>query len=160
MRLSVNWAVPIAAALAYGVLVGWFGPQVQMAAGGLTPFDLRATGYGLDDARAFLTALTPEGRDVYLGPVRINDTIFPILFTATLILPVRRWARGWWVPALAYGVLDLAENWAVARMLVAGPGVEAGPVALASALTMAKFAAVAAAVVIGLWGLWAAWRAR
>ena len=154
------WVLPLATVAAYAVLVGWYGPQVQAAAGGLTPFDLRATGYGLDAARAFLTTLTPEGRAIYLGPVRVNDTIFPQLFTATLILPLRRRAWVWWLPALAYGVCDLAENWAVARLLVAGPTVEAGPVALASDLTQAKFAAVAVTVVLALWGLWAGWRAR
>ena len=154
------WALPLSAALAYAVLVLWFGPQVQAAAGGLTPFDLRPLGYGSDAARQFLTALTPEGRAVYLGPVRINDTVFPVLFTLTLCLPVRRWHWAWTLPALAYGLLDLAENLVVARMLRAGPEVDAGVVALASDLTQAKFAAVALAVVICLWGLWAAWRAR
>ncbi len=159
-RAWVLWLVLLTTVAAYAVLVGWFGPQVQAAAGGLTPFDLRATGYGIDAARAFLTALTPEGRAIYLGPGRVNDTIFPVLFTVTLILPVRRRAWLWWLPALAYGVFDLAENWAVARLLVTGPTVEAGPVALASALTQAKFAAVLVAVVLALWGLWAGWRAR
>jgi hypothetical protein len=154
------WALPLATALAYGVLVLWFGPQVQAAAGGLMPFDLRPMGYDLDAARLFLTTLTSEGRDVYLVPVRINDTIFPILFTLTLCLPVRRWTWAWTIPALAYGLLDLAENMAVATLLRTGPEVGSGPVALASALTQAKFAASVVAVGIALWGLWLAWRAR
>ena len=155
----VLWALPVAAALAYGVLVLWFGPQVQAAAGGLLPFDLRVLGYGDEDARQFLTALTPGGRDIYLGPVRITDTVFPILFTLTLCLPIRRWFWAWTLPALAYGLLDLAENLAVATLLRTGPEVGSGPVALASALTVSKFAAVVVAVVITVWGLWRAWRA-
>lgn len=154
------WALPLLTALVYGVLVLWFGPQVQAAAGGLAPFDLRPLGYDLDQARVFLTTLTPEGREVYLGPVRVIDTVFPILFTLTLCLPVRRGPWGWTLPALAYGLLDLGENMAVATLLRAGPEVGSGPVALASALTMAKFAAVVVAAGIGLWGLWRAWRAR
>ena len=156
----INWALPVVTALVYAVLVGWFGPRVQAAAGGLLPFDLRAAGYGTQAARDFLTALTPAGRALYLGPVRINDTIFPVLFTLTLCLPLRGWLWPWFVPALGYGLLDLAENIAVARLLRAGPQVAAGPVAVASALTMAKFAVVAVAVVLALWALWTRWRAR
>lgn len=161
MRKSwVLWALPVATALTYGVLVLWFGPQVQAAAGGLLPFDLRVLGYGIEDARQFLTALTPEGRDIYLGSVRVNDTVFPILFTLTLCLPIRQWFWLWTLPALAYGLLDLAENLVVATLLRTGPEVGSGPVALASALTQAKFAAVVVAVGIALWGMWLAWRAR
>lgn len=155
----VNWALPIVTALAYGVLGGWFGLQVRAAAGGLMPFDMRVAGYGLDEARAFLRALTPDGRAIYLGPVRLNDTLFPILFTLTLCLPLRGWAGPWFLPALAYGLLDLAENMAVAQLLQNGPGVAAGPVAVASALTVTKFATLAIAVVLALWGIWAKWRA-
>ena len=152
------WVLPLAAALSYAVLVLWFGPQVQAAAGGLLPFDLRALGYRPDEARIFLATLTPEGRAVYLGPVRINDTVFPVLFTLTLCLPVRRWNWAWTLPALAYGLLDLAENLVVARMLQTGPEVGDGTIALASALTQAKFAAVVVGAVICLWGIWVAWR--
>ena len=156
----INWALPIAAALSYAVLVGWYGRQVQAAAGGLMPFDLRWSGYGPAEAREFLAALTPEGRGTYLGPVRITDTLFPILFTLTLCLPLRGWSAPWFLPALAYGLLDLAENMAVARLLHAGPEVAAGPVAFASALTMAKFAALVVALGLALRGLWAKWRDR
>lgn len=96
------WALPLATVAAYAVLVGWFGPQVQAAAGGLTPFDLRVTGYGLNEAQAFLSALTPEGRAIYLGPIRVDDMIFPMLFTLTLCLPLRwRWRLFWRCGALA-----------------------------------------------------------
>jgi hypothetical protein len=154
------WALPVATAIAYGVLVLWFGPQVQAAAGGLTPFDLRPLGYDAEAARTFLSALTPEGRDVYLGPVRMTDTVFPVLFTLTLCLPLRRWHWGWALPALAYGLLDLAENMAVATVLKAGPEVGQGAVALASSLTQAKFVAVLLATAIAGWAIWRAWRAR
>jgi hypothetical protein len=160
MTRWVNWGLPAVTALTYGLLVMWFGPQVQAAAGGLMPFDLRATGYGVAEARDFLAALTPEGRALYLGPVRINDTVFPILFTLTLCLPLRGKAWVWFLPALAYGVLDLAENMAVAALLRAGPEVADSAVALASGLTMAKFAACVVAVVLALLGVWKAWRAR
>ena len=155
----INWALPMAAALACGVLAGWFDPQLQRAAGGLLPFDLRWSGYDQAAARAFLAALTPEAREVYLGPVRINDTVLPILLTLTLCLPLGGWAWPWFLPALAYGLLDLGENMAVAQLLHIGPEVAAGPVAVASALTMAKFAALAMALVLALAAIVARWRA-
>lgn len=156
----VNWLLPLATALTYGLLVGWFGPQVQAAAGGLTPFDLRATGYDAEAARSFLTALTPEGLALYLGPVRVNDTAFPVLFTLTLCLPLRGWGWLWFLPALAYGLADLAENMAVAALLRTGPTVTDGMVAMASGLTMIKFAAVAIAIMVAVLALWGRWRAR
>ena len=66
------------------------------AAGGLLPFDLRWSGYDLTAARAFLAALTAEGRAVYLGPGADHDTLFPVLFTLTLCLPLAR-------PGLGHG---------------------------------------------------------
>jgi hypothetical protein len=156
----VNLALPLVTLASYVLLAGIFGPRISAAAGGLLPFDLRALGYDAGAARAFLTALTPEGRDLYLGPVRVNDTVFPILFTLTLCLPLRGWGWLWFLPALAYGLLDLAENMAVAVLLSAGPEVAAGQVALASGLTMAKFAAAVLAIVLALVALVAKWRAR
>ncbi|MEO8242445.1 MAG: hypothetical protein ABI832_09025 [bacterium] len=152
------WALPVVTLAAFGVLALWFEPQVQAAAGGLLPFDLRVTGYSLAEARAFLTALTPDGLALYQGPVRATDTLVPILCTLTVCLPVRYWHWGWTLPALTYGLLDLAENLAVSILLKTGPTVEAGPVMIASTLTMAKFAAFAVAALIALWGLWQARR--
>ena len=156
----VNLALPLVTLASYLLLAGWFGPQISAAAGGLMPFDLRPLGYDAAAARAFLAALTPEGQALYLGPVRVNDTVFPILFTLTLCLPLRGWGGAWFLPALAYGLLDLAENLAVAALLRAGSGVGEGPVALASGLTMTKFVAVVLAVGLALWALVAKWRAR
>lgn len=156
----LNWLLVLASAVSYGVLVLWFGPQVQAGAGGLLPFDLRLTGYGPEAARALLTALTPEATALYLGPVRITDTIFPVLFALTLCLPLRGWHGLWFLPALGYGLADLAENRAVAALLRTGPLVDDGSIAWASALTMAKFALVALAILLALAGLWRMWRAR
>jgi len=154
----VNWLLPIGTALAYGWLVLWLGPQLQAQAGGQTPFDLRPLGYGADEARALLSALTSEGTALYLGAIRINDTIFPLLFTLTLCLPLAGWGWLWFLPALAYGLLDLAENMVVATLLRTGPSVTDGVIALASGLTMAKFLAVALALLAAAMGLVARWR--
>ena len=159
MRL-VNWLLPLAALASYLVLISLLAPRLAAETAGLMPFDLRAFGYSVADAQAYLTAMTPTGRVLYLGPIRLNDTIFPILMTLTLCLPLRRWHWAWSLPALAYGVLDLAENWAVARLIRTGPQVDGGSVALASALTMAKFVLVTLALGLALAGLVSLWRAR
>lgn len=148
---AIKWLVPIAAALAYGALVGWAGPQVT--AGGLLTFDMRPLGYSAADAQAFFTALTPEGRLAYLGPHRITDTIFVFLLTITLILPIWRFGRLWAFAALAYAAFDLAENEAVAGMVNRGAG-RADQVWVASLFTQGKFVFLALAIGLALWGLW------
>lgn len=157
---SVNWALPLATLAAYLVMMGYYYPQLAAASGGGVPFDIRPFGYDLTEARVYLAALSPVGTALYLGAVRLNDTVFPILLTLTLCLPLRGRGQLWFLPALAYGLFDLAENVAVARLLRAGPEVEAQAVALASGFTQAKFAALAVAVLLAAVALWQAWRAR
>lgn len=157
----VNWLVPLAALASYLVLILLLAPRLSAESAGLLPFDLRALGYSGDAARAYLTALTPAGAALYLGPIRLNDTIFPILFALTLCLPLRRWHWGFTLPALAYGLADLGENWAVARLIRTGPAVDDASVALAAHLTQAKFALAAVAMILALAGLLAPlWRRR
>lgn len=156
----VNWLVPLAALASYAVLVLHFGPRLEAEAGGLLPFDLRPLGYDSDAVRAYLAALTPEGAALYLGPIRANDTLVPLLFTLTLLLPLRGWGWLWFLPALAYGFADLAENVAVASLITQGAGVPDGVIAAASALTMAKFAAVTLALLVAALALWGKWRMR
>jgi hypothetical protein len=156
MRNRASWFVAAATAASYGVLVLWLAPQLAAQSHGMLPFDLRIAGYDMAVTTRYLAALTPEGRALYLGPIRVNDTIFPVLMTLLLLVPLRRW-RGvglvWCLPALAYGVLDLAENAAVARILRAEALAE-GQVLLASALTQAKFLAFIGAAVVALWATW------
>lgn len=132
----------------YAILVIWGGGALGAQSGGAPPFDLRATGYSLAEAQAFLTALTAEGLRLYLGPIRVLDTIFPV--GCTLVLAIALWHRSLGLPGAAraalvalaagYGAADLAENAAVAGLLRAGPqAVTAGQVATASALTVVKF---------------------
>jgi hypothetical protein len=61
---------------------------------------------------------------------------------------------------LAYGLCDLAENVAVARLLQTGPEVAAQAVSLASGFSQGKTAASLVAVVLALFGALQAWRRR
>ena len=157
---TLYWALPLVTLATYGVLLGYVTPQLVADAGGGLPFDLRPLGYGVAAARGYLSALSPAGVDLYLGPFRLTDTLLPMLVTASLCLPLWRRGQFWFLPALTYGLFDLAENLAVARLLHTGPEVEVQAVALASGLTQAKFAALAVAAVLALVAAGQAWRKR
>ncbi len=154
----IGLALPMATAGVYAWLVLGHGLALQDMAGGLQPFDLRVRGYSLVEAQDYLAALPAEGSARYLGPVRVLDTLFPVLMALTLMWWMRphRGAMGLVCMAVAagYAVLDLAENAAVATLLRAGvDGADATAVALASALTQAKFVAFAVAALLAAWRL-------
>lgn len=137
------------------IILLWSAPQI--AADGLAPFDTRTQGYDLKEARAFLTALTPDGRAAYLGPERLGDTLFPIGLTGTMMGLTFWGLKRLWRPLawaallvpLAYFVADMAENAAVAGLLRTEPAdLTAEAVARASAFTVWKFRLVDAALVV------------
>ncbi|OYU37939.1 MAG: hypothetical protein CFE33_17890 [Pseudorhodobacter sp. PARRP1] len=142
------WALPIAAALAYGV---WQYFAAQVYVGDLPPFDLHL--YSFDEARTYLAGLTPAAKAIYLGPLHQADTVLLLALSATLMLPVRRLGWLWCLPALAYAGFDLLENDFVASLLRNGLH-EIGEVAMLGIVTGAKFAALGLAVILALWGLW------
>ena len=123
------WTVVGAALLLYGVILFWSLPQISADAGGLAAFDLRPVGYDRDEAKAFLTALSPAGRDFYLSVQHRLDLVFPPLMAlalgwATLLLAPPPWRKARWLLAAPAGlgaVLDLLENRAVAALLATPP---------------------------------------
>lgn len=159
MTRAVAWLLPLATAGVYAWLVLGPGMALQAMAGGLPPFDLRLGGYDLAAARAYLAVLPPDGVALYLGPIAVLDTLFPMLMGLTFLW----WMRPPTTPfgavaacaALAYVALDLLENRAVADLLRAGAmGVDALGVQAASTLTQAKFAAFALAAVLAVRAIW------
>lgn len=163
MTLRAAFLASVALAL-FGFAMMLFGTGPMIEAGGLAPFDTRSFGYSLEDARAFLSALTPEARATYLGPQRIADTLFPIGLLGTLalgallalrsVLPGRVWSRAAFLatlPAIAYFIFDMLENAAVAGLLSTPPeALSAATVTHASMLTLWKFRFVWAAIAIFL----------
>lgn len=151
------WSLAGLTLASYLVLILILAPQLTAQSQG-APFDLRVLGYGLPEAQAYLATLTEAGRALYLGPIRVNDSIFPVLMTLLMLAPLRngqgaRLVRA--LPALAYGLLDLCENGVVAGILRLTPEtLGAGQVALASALTQGKFLAFALAAVVALRAVW------
>ena len=104
-------------------------PAISEQAGNLPAFDMRPGGYSFEEAQAFLAALSPKGKAIYLGLQSQLDLIYPFLlavFTGSsiLLLVPPRW--GGWGKALALlaipgAAFDYLENSAVALMLNAGP---------------------------------------
>lgn len=139
----------LCAGLCAALLWGTYG-VVGPATGGLMPMDLRVTGYGPAEVRAFLGALDAGARDFLLGPMRIVDTAFPPALAALIVVlgPGRagllRLSR---LAALAYALVDLAENAVVAGLIRGGADtVTEETVRLASTLTLSKFALLTLAV--------------
>jgi hypothetical protein len=94
-RRSLLWLLAAATPGVYLTLVLVFGQRVHDGSGGLPVFDLRMGGYSLEEAKAFLSVLTPEARTTYLGPVAWLDTIFPALLAATLYVALLGLLRPW-----------------------------------------------------------------
>ena len=159
-RLAAAFWIVLAATLAvYAVMILWTLPVITSAAGGLAPFDMRPAGYSKPQARAFLTALSPEGRSLYLTVQHKLDLAYPALLAATLAM-----ALTWLFPRLstsaraalcalpvAGAVFDYIENARVGEMLRAYPGdVTAQQIELASRATILKsgYTTVAAGLIL------------
>ena len=112
----------------YATMLTWTLPAIAQAAAGLAPFDMRPGGYGFDEARKFLAALSPEGLGLYFGAQQQLDIFYPALLSATMfwalsaLLPrgLGRWRFLAATPALVVAGFDYLENHAIAEMLHAG----------------------------------------
>ena len=112
----------------YAVIVGWSLPVISAAADGLAPFDMRPGGYQLEEATAFLEALSAEGADFYRTVQHRLDIFYPPMLAVTLFLAIANLAPrrlGLWryvlgAVALPIAAFDYLENHAVGTMLDAG----------------------------------------
>lgn len=160
------WILLALALAVYLVMVLWSLPFVAAQAGGLVPFDMRPTGYSAEEARAFLGALSDEGRVFYLGTQHLLDWFYPglmgvVLAMAIVMLFARApvWLRyGLAATAIIGAGFDYLENARVAGMLRAAVvDVSDADIAAASQATVLKsgFTTVAmVAVLVGLGMLW------
>ena len=160
------WLILGAALTIYLVMVVWSLPFIAAQAGGLVPFDMRPTGYSGDEARAFLGALSAEGKTFYLGTQHMLDRFYPGLMGVALAMAiVMLFAR---VPVwLRYGLaataiigagFDYLENARVAGMLRAAiADVSDADIAAASQATLLKSGFDTVAMVAALVGLVMLW---
>ena len=139
-RLWVFLAIVVAAV--YGVMVWLMLTRLVPGADGLDPFDARVLGYSVSDARTYLSALSDDARSLYLGPMRVLDTIFPPALALLIAAPIWSKSEGYWCAAVAfpvwYACVDLWENARVSVML-RDPDITDQAIQLASSLTQAKF---------------------
>lgn len=138
------WAVFVAAAVVFVVMVTWSLPFVSTSAGGLTPFDMRPMGYTPDEARAFLAALSAEGRTFYLNVQLRLDLLYPALLGVMMILGFqllyqKPWSTVFGAVALISVAADYLENYLVSVMLhTPAAQVEDNLISLASFWTISK----------------------
>jgi hypothetical protein len=124
---AIFWLVFAAMAAVYATMLIWTLPTIAAEAGGLAPFDLRPLGYSFDEAKAFLSALSADGSDLYLHVQLWLDLVYPALLAvsltfATILLTAPGLLR--WLlilPAVLGMVFDYLENFSIGHMLEAGP---------------------------------------
>ena len=152
----------------YLVMVLWSLPYIAGQAGGLTPFDMRPSGYSTDEARQFLSALSDPGRAFYLETQHLLDAIYPGALGITMILAALLLYRAlmrYLLICLSFVACsaDYVENFAVADMLRAPlADVTAEMVSFAAGASVLKAGASTVVFVLLLVGLllagWRRWR--
>jgi len=140
-------------ALNYLMMLVYSIPKLLSEAGGLWPFDIRITGYSVEDATEYVTTITNEGRLFYLEVQQMLDTFFPALLAVTLMITLFRLAPK--LPVLylfpvTAALFDYYENAAVKQILLTSAP-DQGLVEAASLLTGLKFAAIAISLLAILW---------
>lgn len=123
------WTLAAATAGLYMVMSFWSLPQIDLGEN-LKPFDMRYFGYTIDQADAYLSALSPVQVAFYRNVQHTLDLFFPPLWALTLFFAIAalapRWLGAWrWALAaiaLPTAFLDWQENFAVGRMLAVGAG--------------------------------------
>lgn len=156
---ALNWGLPLAVLAVGGYLVLVLWVRLSGYAGGQMPFDLRLFGYSLGEARGYLRALPPAGFVLAQGPVFWVDTVFSVLLGLTLAWWMRPFSGVFGMvcvmTVLTYVALDWGENSALQAMFEAGPDwVRPVDIVRASTFTMAKFVALALAVLLASRQFW------
>lgn len=149
----IGWLLPGITLAVYAMLLGLGLFRLMPEAHGALPFDLRLFGYSMNEARGYLTLLSPRGYALAQGPIFWLDTVFPVLMGLTLAWWMRPFAGVFGMvctlAAMSYVALDWAENAAVQAMLTTGPDyLRYADVARAETMTQAKFAALALALAL------------
>lgn len=126
-RRAAFWALFAVTMAVYLIMILWSLPKISAAAGGAAPFDMRPFGYSFDEAKAFIGALSAEGKALYLNVQHRLDATYPALLAATLFFAIRALAPGasplpalLALVALPGAVFDYLENSSVTAMLNAG----------------------------------------
>lgn len=143
MILKLRWIAGWVAICAYLVMGAVIYFRVMPGAQWLWPPDFHLSGYDVQRIAPFLDALSGPARDGYHRVLSLYDRVFIIALAFWMaLLAWRGSVLRYFVVGLAilYGLVDLAENAALLRMIDADtPG--RALIDAAHHLTMAKFAA-------------------
>lgn len=60
-------------------------PVIQNSAGGMKIFDMCSFGYGFDEAKLFVSSLSPEGMQTYLHRQLPLDFVYPVVYTVFFV---------------------------------------------------------------------------
>jgi len=151
----VFWLVVLIALGIYGTMLAWSLPKISADANGLMPFDMQPGGYTLEEAQAFLAALSDEGNAFYRNVQHMLDRVFPFFeslavgWAIYLLAPPAWWRWPLALTAFPGMIFDYYENAHVAVMLLAGAnGLTAYMVNMASFYTQLKSAFVTLSLVV------------
>lgn len=148
-------ALTLATMVAYAVLIGLGSRYLFLGSEGLRPFDLRILGYTYADATTYIALLTPDQAALYVGPLRMLDTVFPILFGLWMgwvqwgiTRNIHPWSRVIMLIAPAgFVMMDLAENALIAEMVQTTADTLSEELVLrASSYTISKYVTLAGAL--------------
>ena len=93
MKKKQNLPLIVSGALSavlLGVMDVFLLPAIERAADGLRCFDLQLFGYDYETARAFLQALSAQGRQLYLFAFLPVDFVFIAAYTVFFVLALKR----------------------------------------------------------------------
>ncbi|NIZ62133.1 hypothetical protein DL239_14215 [Sedimentitalea sp. CY04] len=163
--LVAYWLCFAAALGVYAAMVTWTLPGIAAEAGGLTPFDMRPFGYSHDEALAFLSALTDEGRRLYTGPQKMLDAVYPAFLAIVLAGAVKHlFPRGvlysLMMACIVAGMAaDYLENMRVAIMLAGETSPDAIAAAARATVLKSSLTGIAMIVILGrlirtVWHKW------
>ncbi len=156
---TTGWIVFAAAVAVYLVMVLWSLPFIAAEAKGEVPFDLRPMGYNLNEANAFLSALSARGREFYHSVQHRLDLAYPALLALALgigsgLTAPRTWRSARWLLVLLPLIgmaADYRENALVSDLLEAQlPLADAALVDAASRVTVVKSIATTLAMFLFL----------
>jgi hypothetical protein len=160
------WTLFIVTMGVYATMLTWSLPTIAGASDGLSPFDMRPSGYDLQEAKALLTAM-PIDVQTFYRDVQVNllDMIYPALLSLTLFLAIAlmtpsgfgrwRWVAG--LIAVPIAIFDYLENASIRAMLAAGhDSLTTEMVATASQQTVVKsmFTIAAETILLVMLLLW------
>ncbi len=108
--LSISGALTF---LIMGVMNTLLMPAIESTTQGLRCFDMNSFGYTYEQAKEFVSLLTPEGKNTYLHIQLPLDCVFPLVYVSFFCALFKKLGRGkvlFYAVPLLLAVFDYCEN--------------------------------------------------